>query len=109
VDALADRARVEARPRLAGEQVVEALLLLDGAGERRGLRFVDRQLRDLVGELAEAAVHARVVAREPRIVHQRELLRGALDRGDAIDQRAAGARRLRGGEHRGPALRDETL
>jgi len=34
-----------------GETAVKALLLRDGAGERGGLRRVERQLRDLVGEL----------------------------------------------------------
>ena len=66
-------ARPILRPRLLGEKVVEALLLLHRARERRGLRIVERQLRDLVGELLEAAVHARVVDRELGIVRARAI------------------------------------
>src|SRR5918996_361110 len=50
---------------------------------------------------------ARVIGGELRIVEQRHLLRDALDRRDAVDERAAGARRLRGVEHRGAALAGE--
>ena len=38
--------------------------MLHGDVERVGLRGVERQQRDLGGELLEAAVHARVVLRE---------------------------------------------
>ena len=94
---------------MLGEQIVHPLLLLHGARERRRLRLVERQLPDLLGELPEAAVDARVVHRELGIVQHRHLLRDALDRGDAIDQRAAGARRLRGVEHRAAAKAGEAL
>ena len=109
VDAVRHGARVDAPARLGVEQVVESLLVLHGDVERVRLRIVERQLRDLGGELLEAAVHARIVGGEPRVVEQRHLLRDALDRGDAVDERAAGARRLRGVEHRGAALAREAL
>src|SRR5207302_10361464 len=104
-----DLTRGELRSRQFGEPAVKALFLLDGASERSRLRSVERQLRDLVGELLEAVVHARVVGAELGIVEQRHLLREALDRADAIDERAAGARRLRGVEHGGAALPGEAL
>ncbi len=54
-------------------------------------------------------MHARVVDVEPGVVDHGHLLRHALDRRDAVDQRAAGARRLRGVEHGAAALRGEPL
>ena len=109
VHALADDLGVELAARMLGQEIVEALLLLDRAIERRDLRVVERQLADLLGEAAEGTVHARVVDGELGIVQHRHLLRDALDRGDAIDQRAAGARRLRGVEDRAAAKAGEAL
>jgi hypothetical protein len=52
---------------------------------------------------------ARVVDRQLRILEHRHLLRHALDRGDAVDERAAGARRLRRVEDRGAAKARQAL
>ena len=109
VHAARDDLRIDLRTRLLGEEIVEALLLVDRARERRDLPVVERQLADLLGELLEAAVDARVVDGELGIVQHRDLLRDALDRRDAIDQRAAGARRLRGVEDGAAAKAGEAL
>src|SRR5438132_1384664 len=50
-----------------------------------------------------------VVGGESRVFCHRQLLRQALDRADAVHQRATGARCLRRAEHRGAALLGEPL
>src|SRR5207249_8939610 len=84
-------------------------LLRERAVERAELRFIQRKLGDLVAELAEAAVRARIALQQLGVFEQRDLLRETLDRGDALDERAAGARRLRGIEHGAAALAREAL
>src|SRR5690606_18363070 len=59
--------------------------------------------------LAEAAVRAHVAALDLRVIQHGRLLRETLDRADAIDQRPAGARRLRSVEYGGPALPRQLL
>ncbi len=92
-----------------GEHLVQTLLARHRAIERGQLLVAERQSRELRGELAEAVVQALVVLQQPGIGQHRDLLRQALDRGDAIDQRAAAARGLRRVVHRAAALLRQAL
>src|SRR5262249_17705942 len=109
VDAPGDVGWLDPHARHPGEEIVERLLVAHGTVERAELRAVERQLPDLVGEAAEAAVHPRVALQELRVVEHRRLLRQALDRADALDEGAARARGLRGIEHGAAAFAGQTL
>jgi hypothetical protein len=80
-----------------------------GAAERGLLRFIERQLLDLLRELAEAAVRAGIALQHFGLVEQRGLLRQALNDADALEQRPAGARGLRSAEDGAAALAGKTL
>src|SRR5205814_8368908 len=84
-------------------------LLGDDFVERIELRALERQKVELVGNLPDASMHLRVVAGDLRIARDGDLLRKPFDGADAVDERAARSRRLRGAEYRGTALIGQPL
>src|SRR6185295_3003832 len=109
VHAPGDLRRLHANAWHACQEVVQRLLVPHRTVERAELRVVERQQADLFGELPEAPVHPRVALQQVRVVEHRGLLRQPLDRADALNQRAAGARRLGRVEYGAAALASEAL